>query len=623
MKRSSTVCALLLALSATALAQSTDAPPSQPGNFRAILYDKAGGELFWQRSSDDRGAVRGYEITRNGQSLGIRDALSYYDSSLEPDTPYTFTIVAIDNAGQRSSMTTTTLGIGMSPPSSGEPAAPANLRTDVYSAGSAELFWRREPAELLLRYEVLRDGQLVDTTFGVSYYTNELEGGQEYGFEVIAIGRDGSRSEPSIITVLTPGGMDPTPSPVASPANLRSEVYSRSAAELFWDRAATPGLNYEVIRDGVAVGTTSGISFFDNTLAGGNRYRYEVFALESGGQRSAASMISLSTPSDGAGSGTAVLDLDNAESILQEIVSIANGGFFGQFEPVAIEQANEMFSILGPVLSGGEATASRNYALIEGSRDEPNEDGFGINGGRYSCLAGGTAAMPDAFAGEGSRGFTVRFSRCITVSETFGVITLDGEARVIPRAGRGRGEFFNYSDFTIESDTVQLAISGSSSDQANAPTSDRFDGSAERIVPRYSMTSNGMEPTTLSDYNSQRSTRFNPIIDSSGFMGEYVRIATADIAFEVSTPATAGQMLSVDIDLDYDQSGVAEPIIEQLIGQWQSGRILVEAADGSRIRAEPIPDDPTTLRIVVGGVTFERPWAEGYQINCFGGSGCQ
>jgi len=37
--------AATLALSGTALAQSAgDAPPSQPGNFRATLYDKAGGE---------------------------------------------------------------------------------------------------------------------------------------------------------------------------------------------------------------------------------------------------------------------------------------------------------------------------------------------------------------------------------------------------------------------------------------------------------------------------------------------------------------------------------------------------------------------------------------------------
>ena len=63
--------AVLLSVTGTVFAQSADAPPTTPADFRATLYDKAGGELFWQRSNDDRGAVRGYEITRNGQSLGI------------------------------------------------------------------------------------------------------------------------------------------------------------------------------------------------------------------------------------------------------------------------------------------------------------------------------------------------------------------------------------------------------------------------------------------------------------------------------------------------------------------------------------------------------------------------
>ena len=93
-------------------------PPSTPDSFRDTLYRGAGGELFRNRSGDDRG-VRGYEITRDGQSLGIRDATSRHDPSLRPDTSHVSTIVAIVTAGQRSSVARTTLGGGTTPPPAG------------------------------------------------------------------------------------------------------------------------------------------------------------------------------------------------------------------------------------------------------------------------------------------------------------------------------------------------------------------------------------------------------------------------------------------------------------------------------------------------------------------------
>ena len=389
MHRSTIALAVLsLAAAGPSFAQSADAPPTTPGNFRATLYDKAGGELFWQRSSDDRGAVRGYEITRNGESLGIRDALSFYDASLQPGVPYTFTVAAIDNAGQRSGVATTTLGGGTSVP---PPAAPRAVRADVYSRRSAELFWEREPAALALRYEIRRDGRVVGTTNGVSYYTNALAGGTDYAFEVIAIDRQGRRSSPSRIGLRTDGSAPSNPStpPTAgapsapaelrfdvystfavelfwrrepgalryeilldgrevattdgvsyntsalrpgtdftfeviaidrdgrrsepariavrtdgparsvdtdlgAPANLRAEVYSRTAAELFWDRASTPGLSYEIRRDGDLVGTTNGTSFFDDGLEGSTRYGYEVFTLGDN-RRSTASTVEART----------------------------------------------------------------------------------------------------------------------------------------------------------------------------------------------------------------------------------------------------------------------------------------------------------------------------------------
>lgn len=230
--------------------------------------------------------------------------MSYYDPSLEPDVPYTFTVVAIDSAGQRSSVATATLGGGTTaPPSSGDPGSPENLRASVYSRRSAELFWERAPAALRVRYEIRRDGQPLETTDGVSYYTNALEPGREYAFEVVAIDRQGNRSAPSSVTVRTAGegSTNPLPSDApAAPANLRASVYSRQAAELFWERApATLGLRYEIRRDGQVVRTTDGVSYFTGDLEGGRDYAFEVIAIDREGVRSSPAQLTVRTTGDG------------------------------------------------------------------------------------------------------------------------------------------------------------------------------------------------------------------------------------------------------------------------------------------------------------------------------------
>ena len=265
--------------------QPSDLPPSQPGNLSAVLYDNAGGELFWERSTDDSGAVSGYEITINGEVAGVFDALSFYNPLLEEGVVYTFTVVAIDNAGQRSSAATATLG-----DNSGSVPTPDGLRAEVYSRTAAEIFWNREAAELALSYEISQNGSVVATTEGVSYFTDGLLPGTDYTFEVVAIDLQGGRSEPAQVMLRTNGGTTFLP----APADISLVVYSRTAAELFWARADELGLQYEVLRNGELVGTTDGISFFDDGLMSGTPYVYEVFALD-GTQRSEASTVSLVT----------------------------------------------------------------------------------------------------------------------------------------------------------------------------------------------------------------------------------------------------------------------------------------------------------------------------------------
>ena len=61
---------------ALASAPALAAPPTTPSDLRVDVYSGTAAELFWSRSTDPDGAVRGYEIRRGGQLVDTRDGLS-------------------------------------------------------------------------------------------------------------------------------------------------------------------------------------------------------------------------------------------------------------------------------------------------------------------------------------------------------------------------------------------------------------------------------------------------------------------------------------------------------------------------------------------------------------------
>ncbi len=87
-------------------------PPSSPGEFTATAIDATTILLDWYDATDDTD-VTAYRIYRDGQELATVNSgtRSFQDTSVQPDTTYTYTIEAFDVLGQRSlaaSATTTT-----------------------------------------------------------------------------------------------------------------------------------------------------------------------------------------------------------------------------------------------------------------------------------------------------------------------------------------------------------------------------------------------------------------------------------------------------------------------------------------------------------------------------------
>ena len=76
-------------------------PPSKPTGLSATAAGSNQVNLTWTASTDDTG-VASYEIRRDGTAIGTSPTPSFSDTSAQPSTTYSYTVVALDAAGNRS-----------------------------------------------------------------------------------------------------------------------------------------------------------------------------------------------------------------------------------------------------------------------------------------------------------------------------------------------------------------------------------------------------------------------------------------------------------------------------------------------------------------------------------------
>jgi chitodextrinase len=76
-------------------------PPSAPGNVVATAVGPTQVNLSWSSSADDVG-VASYSILRDGLQVGTSQTTSFADITVQASTTYSYTIVAVDRAGNPS-----------------------------------------------------------------------------------------------------------------------------------------------------------------------------------------------------------------------------------------------------------------------------------------------------------------------------------------------------------------------------------------------------------------------------------------------------------------------------------------------------------------------------------------
>ncbi|MGJ9403521.1 fibronectin type III domain-containing protein [Arthrobacter sp. KK5.5] len=263
-------------------------PPSAPTNLTASLSGTTA-NLAWTASSDNVGVV-GYRVVRNGTVLtGTVTGTTFANSGLAAGT-YTYTVAAIDGAGNVSAASNSA-SVTVPPPTSDStaPSVPANL-TATLSGTTADLAWTASTDNVgVTGYRVTRNGVVITTVLNTFYNDSNRTPGT-YTYTVAAVDGAGNASGPSnsaSVTVPEPPGSDTT-APTA-PTNLVTTIVGTTVS-LSWGASTddTRVAGYRVTRNGSLLGTTDSASFIDSGLAAGT-YTYTVVAFDAAENTSAPS----------------------------------------------------------------------------------------------------------------------------------------------------------------------------------------------------------------------------------------------------------------------------------------------------------------------------------------------
>jgi len=294
------VTAVPITQTQTSASSNTVSAPQLSG----IVYSQSSLELFWNRDSNPNVT---YNVFRDNVPLVTgTSATSFFDSGLSAGTDYVYG-VSIDINGNTVAAAATTLTTRGTP--TPQSNAPKFAGAERYSNSAVEISWVRTPNTFTAFYELKRNGELIDSQLdALSYYDNTAFSDQDWTYELVAIDREGNRSDIASITIDADGDTPEPPQvepPVQPPIEPPSEVtatsitgtvYSPTSLEIFWTDTGNSTTRYIVFRDNVPVLTnTNALRFFDDGLTPGTSYVYGVSISRPNGDVLAASSRTFTT----------------------------------------------------------------------------------------------------------------------------------------------------------------------------------------------------------------------------------------------------------------------------------------------------------------------------------------
>jgi uncharacterized repeat protein (TIGR03806 family) len=186
-------------------------PPTAPANLVASTPTATSVLLTWGASTDTGGSgLAGYTVRRGGADLatGITGT-SYTDPTVAGATTYSFSVVALDGAGNASIPSNTVTVTTPTPPDTTPPSVPQNVNASAVTASRIDLTWSASTDNAggsgLAGYRILRGGtQIAQVGAGILAYSDTgLTAATTYSYVVRAFDAAGNVSASSAAATAT------------------------------------------------------------------------------------------------------------------------------------------------------------------------------------------------------------------------------------------------------------------------------------------------------------------------------------------------------------------------------------------------------------------------------------
>lgn len=182
-------------------------PPSVPSNLVGTSPTFSTAALSWNASTDNVG-VTGYNVYQDENLVAISPSANYTVTGLRGSTSYSFTVKAIDGAGNLSAASNAVTVVTQASNDQIPPTAPTNL-TVVPAITTASLSWTASSDNIgVAGYQIYKDGALAGTSTSTSFIVSGLEGNSSYTFTVKAIDDANNLSAASNAVTVTTGDPD-------------------------------------------------------------------------------------------------------------------------------------------------------------------------------------------------------------------------------------------------------------------------------------------------------------------------------------------------------------------------------------------------------------------------------
>ncbi|PSL52145.1 glucose/arabinose dehydrogenase [Saccharothrix carnea] len=240
------------------------------------------------------------------------------------------------------------------------PTAPANARTSNLTCTGVTFSWSASTDDVAVAfYDIYHDGQLMTSVPGTALSADlTVTPGATWGLYVNARDAAGNVSQASPTVTITVPQCQADTTPPSTPTGVTATASGTSVTVRWSPATDNIGVTgYEILRDGVQVGSTSGAtttSFTDSGLAANTRYEYRVRARDAQANRSAPSTAVAVTTGSSCATALCSITRVTTETDLPWGLTTLPGGqvLFGRrdtFELVRLDPATGAKTVLGRV----------------------------------------------------------------------------------------------------------------------------------------------------------------------------------------------------------------------------------------------------------------------------------